>query len=110
MGTRRLELPHAMLVEVWGEVDLNTAFEMLTAVVGAGMEAGGRRVVVDLSGVTYLDSSGVRALAQAGRALDQRLAVLAPSPAVERVFRLVQADVMVHVIADLSELDEVTDN
>jgi anti-sigma B factor antagonist len=105
MGTRLVSLPAAMVVEVWGEVDLNTAFGITTSVVGAGMDAGPRPVVVDLREVTYLDSSGVRALTQAARTLRQELVVLAPSPVVQRVFRLVEADSFLRIIGDLTDLD-----
>jgi anti-sigma B factor antagonist len=47
------------LIEVGGELDLATVDEFAAGVRG---ELAGGRVVLDLSGVSFLDSSGVRAL------------------------------------------------
>ena len=49
-----------LIVEVAGEVDMATAPQLAEAVEGASGPC--RRVVVDLSEVTFLDSSGLRAI------------------------------------------------
>ena len=53
-------------------------------------EDGPARIVLDLSRVDFLDSSGLGALVASMKALgpDRRLDLLAPTPAVEKVFRL----------------------
>lgn len=60
----------------------------------AVIEAAGDRVVMDLSGVTFLDSSGLGALVASQRFLreGQRLELAALTPAVARVFRLTRMD------------------
>lgn len=54
----------------------------------SAVSAGGRSVIVDLSGVTYLASFGMRLLVQAYKALDhagKKLVLLSPQPEVRRV-------------------------
>jgi stage II sporulation protein AA (anti-sigma F factor antagonist) len=58
------------LVTVEGELDLATAPE-LEAVFETLQPAPAERVVVDLGGVSFLDSSGIRALVRAKRRLDR---------------------------------------
>ena len=58
------------VIQVIGEVDMATASD-LTAVVESVMN-GPRRVVVDLSEVAFLDSSGLAALVHAQRNLAKR--------------------------------------
>ncbi|BCJ49451.1 anti-sigma factor antagonist [Actinoplanes sp. NBRC 14428] len=49
---------------VRGEVDLATAPDLERAVAGAVARPGAREVLVDLSAVTFLDASGIAALAR----------------------------------------------
>ncbi|HTJ71762.1 MAG TPA: STAS domain-containing protein [Actinospica sp.] len=73
---------------VSGEVDL-AGSARLSAALGAAL-APGAPLVVDLSGVDFLDSAGLRALALAERTaadLGGRLLIV-PSPAAMRVFEI----------------------
>lgn len=79
---------------VGGEVDVLTAATLLTFI-EAALTATTVALVIDVSAVTFLDSSGVRALVQAGRAaaaVGLTLSVLCPlgNTAVLRVFQLLQ--------------------
>jgi anti-anti-sigma factor len=69
-----------VVVAITGEVDLSNAAEVTSAIVAAAPnEAAG--VVVDLSALSYLDSAGIRMLAELARRLDwrqQELRVVAP--------------------------------
>src|SRR5262245_51811746 len=88
VGDRMNELAHlsfdgdadVIVVAITGEVDLSNAAEVTSAIVAAAPnEAAG--VVVDLSGLSYLDSAGIRMLAELARRLDwrqQQLRVVAP--------------------------------
>lgn len=73
-----------------GELDLATAGAVEDALVSA--EAGdANAIVVDLSGLTFIDSTGLRLLvgaANRSRADADRLMLLKGPPAVQRVFRL----------------------
>ena len=56
-------------IRVRGELDMSTAPELSTALIKAGEEAEGA-VTLDLSGVTFLDSSAIGALIAAGQELN----------------------------------------
>jgi anti-sigma B factor antagonist len=78
------------VVHVAGDVDLDTHGEVEQAIVEA-LRSGAGPVVVDLSAVPFLDSSGVRALLHGRQeALDRRttLTVRDPQPIVATVLRL----------------------
>lgn len=81
-----------LVVEVVGEVDMATSPQVALALEAAGETC--RRVVVDLSEVTFLDSSGLNALVVARRALSARdieLRVVSPTDhVVRRVFEIAQ--------------------
>ncbi|HKP99023.1 MAG TPA: STAS domain-containing protein [Actinomycetes bacterium] len=59
------------LVRVHGEIDLSNAQEVSRAI-GSAMGQEARRLVVDLSDITYLDSSGVALLLRLAERLQTR--------------------------------------
>jgi anti-anti-sigma factor len=79
-------------LEPRGDVDFATAPELQAQIVDL-IERGARLVVIDLGAVTFLDSSGLRALvhgAQALEAVDGRLLVENATGAVARVLELTE--------------------
>ncbi len=79
----------AMVVRAEGEVDLDNA-EQLAAALRAAAEPGGA-VVLDLLGVPFMDSSGLRALLIASAELGERLSlVLSPGSPVVRLLELAE--------------------
>lgn len=78
------------LVELVGDLDVVSVEQF--AVRMADLEGGGRsHVVIDLSGITFVDSSGINALVQSVRSVEARggTAVLAaPSAVAQRVFAI----------------------
>jgi len=81
------------VVSFRGDVDLEhspAAREVLLSCV-----RGGRHLAVDLSGVEYIDSSGIASLVEAfqeARRRGSRFCLVAPSPAALRVFELARLD------------------
>ncbi len=75
-------------IGLFGELDLATAGAVQDALVSA--EAGdASAIVVDLSGLTFIDSTGMRLLVGAAARSDaDRLMLLKGPPAVQRVFQL----------------------
>jgi len=80
----------APLLWVSGEIDLATS-DRLTSAISAAATAGTRRLVLDLSGATFIDSSGVRALITATEVAPS-VTVRAPSQVVLRVLEITGAD------------------
>ena len=93
----------ALVVRVSGDLDLATSPRFSEALAAA---AATRHVVIDLTGCTFLDSSGVRALAQAARKIpegERRVDVVAGSPGVRRVLEITGVDRMVPVHRSLED-------
>jgi anti-anti-sigma factor len=67
-----------------GELDMATSEELLIAIRERGPDV---QVTLDFSGITFMDSSGLRALLEAakGREDDDALVLLDPNPQVRRV-------------------------
>jgi anti-anti-sigma factor len=81
---------------VRGELDFATAPELLRVAAARG---GRSRLVIDLGAVTFMDSSGLRALIQLReRAHAQVLAVRAPRGRVRRLIELAAADRLLPMI------------
>ncbi|MFB7512023.1 STAS domain-containing protein [Streptomyces sp. NPDC056144] len=78
------------VLTVAGELDMETAdllHELLTEQVGKGR----RRLVLDLSALSFMDSSGLNVLIQAvnkARESDGDLYLAAPTPAVRRILEI----------------------
>jgi anti-sigma B factor antagonist len=84
----------ALVIEAYGELDLATAPQLVAQI--DALRANGRpsRVLVDLAGVEFCDSTGLRALIGAAaelRAAGGRLAVSAPDGAVSRLIDITGA-------------------
>jgi anti-anti-sigma factor len=78
------------VVVLSGEADLLSAGR-LSELLTSQLAAGAVRLLVDASGLSYADSSAVRALVIAGRTLRERggeLVLARPQPAVRRVLEL----------------------
>ncbi|MDW3216116.1 MAG: STAS domain-containing protein [Ilumatobacteraceae bacterium] len=74
------------VIEVVGEIDASTAGQLADAI--AEREGD---VVIDVAGVAFIDSSGIRALIASQQAVEAQGATLTirnPSPAVLRLFQL----------------------
>lgn len=77
-----------------GRVDSSGAAEMDSVLQSAAAE-GKRKMVLDMSGVTYINSAGLRTLADIltqNRANGGDLRLVALSPKVERVFKIIGFD------------------
>jgi anti-sigma B factor antagonist len=70
-----------------GEVDLLTAGQISEAA-NAAMGDGADRLVLDLSGVTFIDSTGLRTVVEVDRAARRRGMELVLRPADDRVQRV----------------------
>jgi anti-sigma B factor antagonist len=78
-----------------GELDLATRERVEAALTRAVTDPGVTRIVLDLSGLTFMDSSGVHLALQADercRAVSRRLLVVAGSDHTRRIFQLTRTD------------------
>ena len=82
-------------VAVTGEIDMACAWEVADVVFDAATRGGVVRVVADLSGVTFMDSTGFSALVSAKQALDangQELVVAAVPDGVAQILKITGLD------------------
>jgi anti-sigma B factor antagonist len=95
---------NAIVVAFTGDVDLETspsAREVLLGLVG-----GGRAILIDLSGVDYIDSSGVASLVEAlqeTRKAGTALGLVAVSEAAMRVLKLARLDTVFAMYGNVEE-------
>jgi anti-sigma B factor antagonist len=93
------------IVAVFGEIDLFTAPEFKQAIIAA-IDAGAERVVVDLSEVTFIDSSSLGVLIGAHRRLKARsgdLVVVCDREAILKTFRITGLDGVFTLVASIDE-------
>jgi anti-sigma B factor antagonist len=97
------------LVALRGELDFASGEPLSTAF--AGLSGGPRRVVVDLAGLEFVDSSGVKMLVAAARAVEDAggtFVLAGPTATVRRVFDILHlADVLTVVETRQAALDEI---
>ena len=82
------------VLAVSGELDPHTA-PVLAGHLGEAGKQGSGRVILDLSGVSFVDSSGLRVLIEAQQNLgeaDREFAVRNPSEAVTRLLKITGLD------------------
>jgi len=89
-----------------GEIDFTSAGPVQSTLLGMILPGGGN-VVADLSGITFVDSSGLGVLVQAHRTArdrENRLVVVA-SPPVRKLLRLTGLDTVLETYDQLSEAE-----
>ena len=83
-----------VLIRLAGELDINTV-ETLEACLREARDGGSRRIVVDLRGLDFMDSTGLTLLVRWGRGAEQHgyeLALVRGEPRVHRLFELTGLD------------------
>jgi anti-sigma B factor antagonist len=100
---RTVELgPGVVCIELQGELDLTRAYDFDRAV-QAAERPDVQTVVVDLRGVTFLDSAGVARIIAARRRAERagrRFAIVRGSRAVEQLIKLTALDQQIETVDD----------
>jgi len=82
---------NATILDIEGDIDLYNSPELRRVLLGALREKGTGRVIVNLKGVRYIDSSGVASLVEGlkvSREVGNRLSLIGLSPAAREVLEL----------------------
>ena len=91
------------MVVIHGDVDLKTARNFRGAIDDAAQE-GKRRLIVDMSEVPFMDSSGLAALMGAHKALREQTRVIVVVPDnLRRIFEVTKLDDILDVVGTLPE-------
>lgn len=109
MNFQTAELDHGILrIVLSGRLDVNGALAIDDPFKDA--VAGRKMVVVDLAGVEYLASLGIRTLVSGAKMASNiggKLVLLAPQRNVEKVLRESNIDTLIPIIRDPAEFDLV---
>lgn len=96
-------LDDGLLVEIEGDIDLSRSPELRQALLGfAGEEP--QRLIVDLAGVQYMDSSGVATLVEAlqhQRRHEGRMVLCGLGPKVRSIFEIARLDMVFTIVDDV---------
>jgi anti-anti-sigma factor len=90
------EEPAGTVLSIGGDLDFDNSPQLRAAIVGLALSPG-RLLVLDLSGLTFFDSSGVTMLIIARKvalAAGARIAVSGVGPMVARIFRITGLDMV----------------
>jgi anti-sigma B factor antagonist len=94
------------LVKVGGDLDLQVV-EQLTEALTRVESDGPEKLVIDLSGLSFMDSSGMAAVAaaaiRAGES-DRRFAIVIPPPGVRQAFELTRLTEVITTTDDLASV------
>lgn len=105
LSVERLQIGRRMVLAAAGEIDLGSA-PVLPAAVAEALELGAQDLWIDLTDVTFIDSSGVHALLDARTrvlALGRRLAVICPAGTARRTLMLTGLDTALPLYASREE-------
>src|SRR3712207_4928114 len=75
-----------LVIAARGELDVASGPDLRRAL----QQTGARRVLLDLRELTFADCAGIRGILEAAATMGDRLTILPASPAVHRVFTLLQ--------------------
>jgi anti-sigma B factor antagonist len=75
-----------------GELDIAATDALLEEVDTFATRDGSRDLRIDLAELTFIDSSGIRALLKAAQRIGGNVVLLSPSPTVARILDIVRAD------------------
>jgi anti-sigma B factor antagonist len=81
------------VVEIEGDIDYQVGPVLFDELLELLEDAGSRRLVLDMAGVPFLDSSGIRALLRIN-ALSEAFALRGLRPQIERVINIVAPGVL----------------
>jgi anti-sigma B factor antagonist len=93
------------LITVVGEADVTNRGD-LKGVLDAEVSQQPDTLILDLSGLRFMDSSALHVILQANRSLDRQggvMALVAPQPAVAKMLRLTTADRLIPVFPSVAE-------
>jgi anti-sigma B factor antagonist len=93
------------LIELTGEADVTNS-DALRDLLDAEAAKQPRTLIIDLSGLRFMDSSALHVLLRANRTLDRQggvLALASPREAVAKMLRLTAADQLIPVYSSVGE-------
>ena len=108
MECQAQDIANVILVQIIGRIDYTTAnaFEHALLPLLDGCSAEGKKALLDLSGVVYMSSAGLRVLTIAAKQCRQRngeIAVAALQPLLQEVFKIGRLEIIFKVFKTVRE-------
>jgi anti-sigma B factor antagonist len=97
--------PGTVVVEISGRIALGRESRKIEPEVADAIESGARKIILDLSGVTHIDSTGIGIMAYCFGKATQGGAELRISGAKESVFSVFQITRLVHAVPFYPDVD-----
>ncbi len=103
LSLRRVVADRYPVIEAYGEIDMASAGQ-LQGVVDSCRGLGADQLIVDLSGIRFMDSSGLNALIGTARQLGPgSFGVVVSRPSIRRIFALTGIDNVIPVFESVAE-------
>lgn len=102
-ATNASDGPYGPVLAVTGELDLATAPRLLEAAEQALARRPGAPLAIELSGLTFIDSSGLRALLSIAAHTRGRVALVGPTPAVGRILDMTGTGDLLPVVGGVDD-------
>jgi anti-anti-sigma factor len=108
MECRAQDIANVLLVQIQGRIDHTAAgaFEDALLPLLDDCTAGGQKAVLDLSGVAYMNSAGLRVLTLAAKQCRKQqgdIVIAALQPLLQEVFRISRFDTVFKIFKDVPE-------
>jgi len=95
-----------VVVRLKGDVDMNTSPDVRSNLADVFKQGGSKALLINLSGVRYMDSSGIATLVEAMQNCmkqGMRLRLVEPSPPVRDVFELARLASVFEIFASMAD-------
>jgi anti-anti-sigma factor len=98
-----------IVIEAYGEIDMANADEM-RRMVDSSVADGADRLIVDLSGIRFMDSTGLNVLIRTSRQLGPgSVGVVVSRPSIRKIFALTGIDEVVPIFASVADAMQALD-
>jgi anti-sigma B factor antagonist len=102
LSLRRVVTDRYVIVEAYGEIDIASAGE-LRGMLDSSRGLGADQLIVDLSGIRFMDSSGLNALIGTARELgSSSFAVVVSRPSIRKIFAVTGIDNVIPVFESVA--------
>lgn len=95
-----------MVVKLIGDVDMNTSPDVRTSIAEVFKTGGSKALLINLSGVRYMDSSGIATLVETMQNCmkqGMKLRLVEPSPSVRDVFELARLSSIFQIFPNMND-------
>lgn len=103
LSLRRVVADRSLVIEAYGEIDIASAGE-LRAMIDSSLGIGVDRLIVDLSGIRFMDSSGLNVLIGTARQLGPgSFGVVVSLPSIRKILAVTGIDNVIPVFDSVAE-------